>query len=138
MRKPKNWTKRDAEAFLIQMLYLIGPNFNPCDDTHEIESMDGNPFFSPDEATGTRLGIDAACALFPDDEVELYQFLSEWQEKIYPGSTPNGGEQTQSVTLLFGRDDRRTYTFSTNKDANEALAMIEDVAESPYSWEQID
>ena len=171
MKKPKNWDRRDAEAFLIQMLYTIGTGFHPDTDPMDYVYTDENgvrccTFTDGKEIKRMREGIARAREFFPSDEVELYQFLNEWQERIYPGSTLNSGDRAQSVALIFGEraivkfkdylgdgmpredalaaccengeGDYGTYTFSTNKDINEALAMIEDVAAWPNAWEQIE
>ena len=172
MRKPKNWTKRDAEAFLIQMLYLIGPGFHPDTDPMDYVFTDENgvrycTFTDGKEIRRMREGIARARTFFPADEVELYAFIHEWQSKIYPEFHQHvHGQESQSVTLIFGEraivkfkdylgdgmpsedalaaccengeGDHETYTFSTNKDINEALAMVEAVSKWPDAWEQID
>ena len=132
MRKPQNWTKRDAEAFLIQMLYTIGEGFDPDTDPMDYVFTDENgvqccTFTDGKEIRRMREGIARAREFFPDDEVELYEFLSQWKERIYP----HGGEF--SVTVDYeGCEEPETFTFPTLAEQKAFIAGMEAIDATNY------
>ena len=114
MRKPKNWTKRDAEAFLLYCLRTIGGGYHPDTPMSDYRDMDGNPTFSEGEAKEFQAMHDWALGLIPDEE-ELYRLLTRAKEAIWPGSTPG---QQYMVSYKWGHDP---HLQSDEQDIYESL-----------------
>lgn len=90
MRKPKNWTKRDAEAFLIHCLYTIGTGFHPDDDPADIVNRETREFLFTRNGEIQRMRAGIARAL----REKGYQGVELEVRPLMPFHKPAGEDKT--------------------------------------------
>ncbi len=89
MKRTKNWTKQDAEAFIIGCLVWIGPGFHPDTPMIDYVTGDGNLTFNASEARINQVKMNMAWELLGES---IYDILTEWGIKmgLQPAMEVNG------------------------------------------------